>query len=227
MPKLRFQPNNSNELILSTKTAVCYDSVGSFPRGSIWWNFYKCNCYVRMIGVSSSASNIQFHSWHTLQVRVCMYIWDCTWARPTMRACIELFILAKEKRERERKRERYSKTTLSFAVLPSSLSLLRCLFYLLNSLFFSYVEEEIPVFHDFPSFLGLFFSFHPRIQVVIRSRSNEWKSHERLDPPQSIRVTLSSKKYPRITRFTRELLSDRIRYVIMPFSNRLKIIYGT
>lgn len=166
-----------------------------------------------MIGVSSTASNIQFHSWHTLQVRVCMYIRDCTWARPTMRACIELFILArKKKREREkRKSERYSKTTLSFAALLSSLSLLCCLFYLLNSLFFSYVKEEIPVFHDFPSSLGLFsLPIH-----ACRLSFDQEATNEKVTSALTLRNPYVScchrKEYPRITRFTREVLSyDRI-----------------
>ena len=151
----------------------------SFSRDSIWWNFYKCNCYVRVIGVSSTASNIQFHSWHTLQVRVCMYIWDCTWARPTMRACIELFILARKKKrkrkEKERERERDIQRLLSHSRLCLLLCLC-CLFYLLNSLFFLICRGRDPCIPWLPVLPWFFFSFHPYIQVVIRSRSNEWKS---------------------------------------------------
>ena len=179
----------------------------SFSRDSIWWSFYKCNCYVRVIGVSSTASNIQFHSWHTLQVRVCMYIWDCTWARPTMRACIELFILARKKKRKrkEKERERDIQRLLSHSRLCLLLCLC-CLFYLLNSLFFSFVEEEIPVFHGFPSSLGFFsLSIHTYRLSSDQEATNE--KVKRLDPPQSIRVTLSSKKYPRIMRFTRDVLS--------------------
>lgn len=54
-----------------------------------------------------------------------VYIRDCTWARPTMRACTELFIFVREKerkREIERERERAKATVLSFASLSSSLS---------------------------------------------------------------------------------------------------------
>jgi len=91
-----------------------------------------------------------------------VYIRDCTWARPTMRACTELFILARE-RERERENGREPKRLLSHSRL--------CLRFFLSSspptlptrLSFSlHVEAGIPVFHDFPSSLGLFFSLPVR-----------------------------------------------------------------
>lgn len=79
--------------------------------------------YVRMIGVSPTASSRQFHSWHTLRARVHtgLYMGASNNARLH-------WIIHPREREGEKKRDRKGEreiakaTVLSFASLPSSLS---------------------------------------------------------------------------------------------------------
>jgi len=95
-----------------------------------------------------------------------VYIRDCTWARPTMRACTELFILA-----REREWERTKATTLSFASLSSFLSLFFAAYSTYSTLFFLARRCRDPCIPRLPS---VFFSLFPSAYAD-RHSTKKWQ----------------------------------------------------
>jgi len=99
-------------------------------------------------------------------LREFVYIRDCTWARPTMRACTELFILA-----REREWERTKATTLSFASLSSFLSLFFAAYSTYSTLFFLARRSRDPCIPRLPS---VFFSLFPSAHAD-RHSTKKWQ----------------------------------------------------
>lgn len=146
--------------------------------------FTSATANVRMI-----ADCRQFHSWHTLWIRVHtgLYIGASNNARLH-------WIIHPHEREKERVRENQSGYSLFRVFAFVSFSLLRRLLYLLNSFFPCTQRQGSSVFHDFPS---IFFPFSfPRVQIVTRREV----ANEKITSSLTLRKphVLRRKKYRRI-----------------------------
>lgn len=127
-----------------------------------------------------------------------------------MRACIELFILMKEKESKKEPKRLLSLLRLCFRLFLSSSppTLSTQLFFFLHTETGDLCIPRLPV-----DFFSLLLSARADRHSP---RSGEWKNHELLDPPWATCIT--SKK---ISHFSREVLSyERIRYATIPLWNR-------